>query len=453
MFQKALFVALTSAFSCVQALTLDLNDTQSLHNASSLVAVGLMDYYTGLQYGQTIGMFSNPYYWWEAGGAWGCMLDYWYYMENDTYNDMISQALLYQTGDSNDYVPLNQSTTEGNDDQAFWGIAAMTAAERNFTNPPDDQPQWLYLAQAVFNTMALRWDSSTCNGGLRWQIFVWNTGYDYKNSVSNGALFHIAARLARYTGNSSYTDWAEKVYDWMYDVHLISNGTQRFVYDGVSTTDNCTGAITPYQWTYNQGLLVAGCAYLYNLTGDDKWGTRTWQFLNSSSVFFINDVLYEAACQGRGANTTVTCNTDQRSFKAYFARFLGVTAQLIPETRDTIMNWINVSAVAAAQSCSGGYDGHTCGINWYHDGWDGMYGLGEQMSALEVLVNLRALDRPAPYNSTNGGSSQGNGAAGTEQSPTNLSPLDITAGSRAGAGIITCVVGISILSCTLWLVI
>lgn len=446
MLGKTLVAALAGSVACVNAVYLELNNTDSIKNASALVAVGLMDYYTGLQYGQTIGMFSNPYYWWEAGGAWGCMLDYWFYMQNDSYNDVITQALLAQVGTHNDYVPLNQSTTEGNDDQAFWGIAAMTAAERNFTNPPADKPQWLYLAQAVFNTMASRWDTSTCNGGLRWQIFMWNNGYDYKNTVSNGALFHIAARLARYTGNQSYVDWADRVYDWMAGVGLISNGTARYVYDGVNIAHNCS-TVTGYQWSYNQGLMLSGAAYLYNLTKDEKWGNRTFDFLDSSSVFYNNSVLFEVACQ-----SVNKCNTDQRSFKAYYSRFLGVTAQLIPQTRDKIMKWIDASALGAAQSCSGGYDGHTCGINWFYDGWDGMYGLGEQMSALEALVNTVALDRPAPYNATNGGSSIGDGAAGTEESPTNLSSLDITAGSRAGAGIITCVIGISILSCALWLI-
>ncbi|CCH62544.1 hypothetical protein TBLA_0H02600 [Henningerozyma blattae CBS 6284] len=444
----SLLLKISVITTITNAVSLNLNDSSSLDNAAALVAYGLMDYYNGNQYGQTIGMFSDPYYWWEAGGAWGCMLDYWYYMQNDTYNDVIYEALQYQTGDDNDYIPLNQSTTEGNDDQAFWGIAAITAAERNFTNPPPDKPQWLYLAQAVFNTMALRWDSDTCNGGLRWQIFVWNSGYSYKNSVSNGALFHIAARLARYTGNQSYVDWSEKVYDWMLGTGLISNGTTyKFVHDGVNIETNCTD-ITPYQWTYNQGLLLAGCAYLYNFTQDEKWLIRTNQFLNGSGVFFNNSVIYEAACQ-----PNKNCNNDQRSFKAYFARFLGVTAQLLPSTRDTIMQWIDTSAYAAAQACSGGTDGHTCGMDWNWNGWDGYYGLGEQMAALEFMVNTRALDLPPPYTSSNGGSSTGSGAAGTEQKPTNLGPLNITAGSKAGAGIITCVVGISILACSMWLVV
>ena len=429
----------------VISLELDLNDYDALRDAAALVAEGLMDYYTGNQYGKTVGMFSEPYYWWEAGGAWGTLLDYWYFMDDDTFNDDIMAAMMHQTGENNDYVPLNQTTTEGNDDQAFWGIAAMTAAERNFTNPPEDQPQWLYLAQAVFNTMASRWDYDTCGGGLRWQIFVWNSGYDYKNTVSNGALFHLAARLARYTGNESYVEWAHKVYDWMYDVHLISNGTYRFVYDGTPITDNCS-VINPLQWTYNQGLMMAGSAYLYDFTRDSVWHQRALDFLDASYVFFRDDIVYEAACQ-----EVHTCNNDQRSFKAYFGRFLGLTAQLLPETRATIMQYIRTSAAAAARSCSGGTDGHTCGMNWFVDGWDGYYGLGEQMAALEFIINTLALEKPAPYTALTGGSSIGDGAAGTEQKATNLSPLHITGGSKTGAAFITIIITLSGIGCFLWL--
>lgn len=110
----------------------------------------------------------------------GTLIDYWYYTGDDTYNDLTSQALLFQVGETNDYMPRNQTRTEGNDDQGFWGLSVMSAAEYKFPDPPADQPQWLALAQAVFNTQAARWDTEHCAGGLRWQIFTWNNGYDYK---------------------------------------------------------------------------------------------------------------------------------------------------------------------------------------------------------------------------------------------------------------------------------
>jgi mannan endo-1,6-alpha-mannosidase len=118
-------------------------------------------------------------------------------------------------------MPANQTHSEGNDDQCFWGIAAIAAAEMNFPNPPKNKPQWLALAQAVYNEQISRWDPQNCNGGLRWQIFPFNSGYDYKNSISNGCLFHLASRLARYTGNMTYMYYAERQFDWLQAVGRI----------------------------------------------------------------------------------------------------------------------------------------------------------------------------------------------------------------------------------------
>ncbi|CDK25426.1 unnamed protein product [Kuraishia capsulata CBS 1993] len=432
--------------SGVCGVDLSIKSEESIRNATALISSGLMDYYWGFDSGGTIGMFTNPYYWWEAGGAWGSMLEYSFLLENDTWHDTIMTAMLYQVGDNWDYIPLNQSTVEGNDDQAFWGIAALTACERNFTNPGDDEPQWLYLAQAVFNTMALRWDTEKCGGGLRWQIFQWNAGYDYKNSVSNAGLFHIGARLARFTGNETYVTWCEEIYDWMVGVNFLTQGDFWFVYDGASVEDNCS-SVTKLQWSYNAGLMVSGCAYLYNHTEEKKWLTRTEKLVNGIQVFFDDDVMYEAACQGSG-----NCNNDQRSFKAYLSRFLGYTSILAPTTWSTIRPWIETSAKAAAGSCVGGYDGHTCGLNWTMNGWDGFYGLGEQMSALEVIQNLLIADRPAPYTASNGGSSTGDPAAGTQTTTTVDSPLSLGKGDTAGAAIITCIIGVSLISGGLWLV-
>jgi mannan endo-1,6-alpha-mannosidase len=115
-------------------------------------------------------------------------------------------------------MPLSQSTSEGNDDQCFWALAAITAAEVNFPNPPSQQPQWLALAQAVFNEQAGRWDTENCNGGLRWQTSQLNKGWTYKNSISNGCHFHVGARLARYTSNETYMDIADRTYQWLANI-------------------------------------------------------------------------------------------------------------------------------------------------------------------------------------------------------------------------------------------
>jgi mannan endo-1,6-alpha-mannosidase len=141
-------------------------------------------------------------------------------------------------------------------------MAAMTAAELDFPNPPVDQPQWLALAQAVYTTQTepSRHDN-TCNGGLRWQIPLSNTGYDYKNSISNGIFMNLGARLARYTGNNTYTDWIDKTWDWLTGVGFVTNDWM--VYDGGHVEHNCTD-INLVQFSYNQAIMLYTAAVMYN---------------------------------------------------------------------------------------------------------------------------------------------------------------------------------------------
>lgn len=166
-------------------------------------------------------------------------------------------------------MPNNQSKNEGNDDQVFWAFTMMAAAEYNFPAPPDDKPGWLAMVQSVFNQFVKRYqkevDDGNCGGGMRWQIYPWLNGWTYKNTASNGGLFHLGARLAMFTQNDTYAEWAEKAYDWMNDSALLDDdGT---VNDGMSMTTNppCKEADrTP--WTYNYGMIIAGAAYVRPLS-------------------------------------------------------------------------------------------------------------------------------------------------------------------------------------------
>lgn len=417
------------------AIDIDYSNSNSVNTGLALIANGLMDYYNGNDTGQTPGMFTTPYYWWEAGAAWGSMIDYWYYTGDDTHNAIVKSSLLFQVGRDWDYMPSNQTTTEGNDDQAFWGIAVMAAAEKNFSNPASEQPQWLYLAQAVFNTMASRWDTSNCGGGLRWQIFTWNNGYDYKNAVSNGCLFHLAARLARYTGNETYAEWANKVWDWAVEVGFIETSDPNIwpIYDGGFIKDNCTDK-EPIEWTYNCGLFLAGTAFMYNHTEDPIWLDRASKIWKRGQVFFLaNKVMYEAACQPSNL-----CNNDQRSFKGIFSRFLGLTCLMAPALNAEIQDYLSATSVAVMQSCTGGSDGHTCGLNWGARGWDNVYGLGEQISALEALQNRLVWTQPPPLTEQTGATSKGNGSAGTNPTKKKVDKtIAIEAKDKAGAAIIT----------------
>ena len=177
--------------------------TASVKKAARTIADDMMTYYKGNLTGQTPGLLPhsgeapNGYFWWEGGAMFGSLMDYWYFTGDKTYNDVTTEAMLFQVGDSDNYEPTNQSFDLGNDDQAFWAMSAMTGAEEKFPNPPKDKPQWLALAQAVFNRQVLRWDAKTCGGGLRWQFNQFNPGYTYKSTIANGCLMNLGARLGK----------------------------------------------------------------------------------------------------------------------------------------------------------------------------------------------------------------------------------------------------------------
>ena len=211
----------------------------------------------------------------------GALINYWYLTGDDQYNGITTQALLHQTGPDWNYMPMNQSRSLGNDDQGFWALTVMTAAEYGFPDPPADGPQWLALAQAVFNSQAARWDTATCNGGLKWQIFPFNGGYNYKNTISNGCFFNVAARLGRYTGNKTYIEWAQRTWDWTNRVGLIEDRDDGYhFYDGSDDQKNCT-EVDHVQWSYNAGIYLHAAAMMYNISAEEDPTsalTQQWKF-------------------------------------------------------------------------------------------------------------------------------------------------------------------------------
>ncbi|KAI1392370.1 glycoside hydrolase family 76 protein [Hypoxylon trugodes] len=457
--RDAIFTAFSilMATGLVASYDLDVGSTDSIKNTAKQMAQDLVSFYHGDEPGQTPGLLPQPYYWWEAGAMMGSLIDYWYYTGDTTYNHIVEQGLLHQVGPYNDYMPPNQTLTEGNDDQGFWGMSVMTAAEYGFQNPPSDQPGWLALAEAVFNTQAARWDPENCKGGLRWQIFTWNNGFDYKNSISQACFFNIAARLALYTGNSSYADWAVKTWDWMVGVKLMDDNYR--VYDGTHIEDNCT-TLTPYEFSYNVGAFLLGAAAMVEYSNTTKnsgdvemWHERVDGLLNSTeNIFFFGNttedkVMIEIACE-----PVSLCDTDALSFKAYLSRWMAATTKWAPWTFNRIKTLLSNSAVAAAKQCTGGDNHRMCGQKWANNSgqWDGTSGVGQQMSAMEVVLANMIEQSKAPVTNSTGGTSIGNPAAGGSDEgrvdPTGRYYKTVSTGDRAGATILTIIVLFSLLS-------
>jgi len=377
----------------------------------------------------------------------GTIIDYWHYTGDDTYNKVTTEALVYQAyAPANSYMPPNWTASLGNDDQAFWGMAAMLAAETNFPNPPKDQPQWLALAQAVFNTQVVRWEMEDCHGGLRWQIPHTNGGYSYKNTIANVCFMNIAARLARYTQNETYAYWAERTWDWLQGVGYVDQDWN--VYDGGHTEFNCTD-INKVQFSANPAILIHGVATMYNYTnGEEKWRSRVAGLLNRTvDHFFPKGIMVERACE---LEESMQCNVDQHSFKGYMHRALATVAMLASFTRNDVIKVLRTSTEGAVSSCL--CDG-TCGFRWdkgFYDR-DTLNGpAGQEMSALAALSTLLVLEKnQGPFTINSGGTSEGDPNAGSNPNIF-TPPPPVTTADRAGAGIVTVIVLASTIACLAW---
>jgi mannan endo-1,6-alpha-mannosidase len=174
--------------------------------------------------------------------------------------------------------------------------------------------------------------------------------------------------------------------------------------------------------------------------------------IEATDVFFSQEgapnIMLEVACERNGL-----CDHDQRSFKAYLSRWMGWTVLAAPWTKDSIMPRLRASAVAAAKQCGGGAKGNTCGLRWWRNGEnDGEVGVGEQMSALEVIQNLLVDQVAGPVSEETGGISKNDPSAGTDTQAIQLEFDHVTTGDRAGAGILTTVVLAGLFGGSWWLV-
>ena len=159
--------------------------------------------------------------------------------------------------------------------------------------------------------------------------------------------------------------------------------------------------------------------------------------------------MFERACEPIG-----NCDTDNKSFKAYMARWMAATTKVAPFTYDIIIARLKASANAAALQCSGGTDGETCGLKWTEGAkYDGSAGVGEQLSAMEVFQTNLLAKVDGPVKNSTGGTSKGNPSAGTGgSSQPGLPQGIITNKDRVGAGILTTLVLISVIGAAWWMV-
>lgn len=156
-------------------------------------------------------------------------------------------------------------------------------------------------------------------------------------------------------------------------------------------------------------------------------------------TFFPNDIAWEVPCEQKGGKST--CTPDMLSFKGYIHRWLAVTTQVAPYTKDKILPVLRKSTEAAVKQCTGGATQRQCGFYWslgqfVDPGADKTTGAGEQMNVLAAVSSLLIGNAAPPVTNATGGTSRGNPNAGGKDNG-ERPPKPITTADRAGAGIIT----------------
>ncbi|KAJ4992820.1 Mannan endo-1,6-alpha-mannosidase DCW1-like protein 3 [Stagonosporopsis vannaccii] len=438
----ALAVSILAGSAAATDLNIDSQD--SIKSVAKALASSIVAFYDdSLAEYLTPGLFPDPYYWWESGLAFNSLVEYYALTNDSEYNSRISQALQHQLGDEDAFMPANQTKSLGNDDQSFWGLAALSAHEAQLSAPATGS--WIEFAKNVFDTQTPRWNTDSCDGGLKWQIFTFNNGYNYKNAASNGQLFLLAARLADQTGNATYAEWANRIYEWAAEVGLVT--ANYHVYDGTDDRENCSH-INRIQWTSNHAEFTEGAALMYKVVSipvtsiarhhtyqlksdaSQNWTDIVTGFVNASSVFQDDDgALIEVACERNGK-----CDVDQRAFKGIAIRSFARAAQAAPIVADSIHRMLDASAKGAAQSCEVNDDDVACRLSWSSSSnttWeqntaeDG--NLGEVLNALSAIQAL--LWRNVEISNSTTGSVSPNATTSGGTSGTSGTILPTSAGS------------------------
>ncbi|KAK8087505.1 glycoside hydrolase family 76 protein [Apiospora phragmitis] len=415
---------LLSVPAVLAAIEVDVNNEDSIKKAAALVAEDLMSFYEGDKPGEVPGILPGPppngdYYWGSGGFLWNTLIDYGNATGDIKYVDSIVKGLGWQVGQNHDFMPTNWTVGMGNDEQAIWASAALTAANSGLPGPPSVESGWLSVAQNVLAEQPLRRiNNGTCEGALRWQLFPSSNGYGYIQTTSNAAFFALAAGMAQETKNDTLAKQAASSYDVMAKIGLIDDKFN--VFDGTQAANECNPkTVNRLQFSSNPGLLLTGAAYMLQQTNNDEtWKKRVDGLLDHTlETFFPDGVAFEVACEMPGSG--YTCNVDMEQYKGMLHRSLGQTMRLAPHTKDKILPVLRTSAVAAVKTCTGGKNQRLCSSLWVtgkgqtsegneaasKDGAAAQMGV---LSALNSVLMANVIVKPA----TTGGSGSGGSADG-----------------------------------------
>ena len=256
------------------------------------------------------------------------------------------------------------------DDEGWWALAWIKAYDLT------QNPQYLTIAQSIFQDMTYGWDNGTC-GGL-W----WDKGHTAINAIENELLISVAAHLANRVngqGKSTYVKWAKNTWDWFQASGMIN--VRCSINDGIDikTCKNNLGQA----WSYNQGVILGGLVELSKLTANSSYLDTATKIANAA-INRLGDAKHviREPCEPN-------CGSDGPQFKGIFMRNLQMLQQAAPSPLFATTINANADSIWANDRDPN----NNLGLIWA-----GPYQKGtasDQSSACDALIAAAALEAKA----------------------------------------------------------
>jgi hypothetical protein len=252
-----------------------------------------------LSYDAKTGLIGNT--WWQEAVALSTLETYQQASGDMAYSSAIRDAFIHNRS--------GNFENQADDDTSWWGLAWLQAYDITHSS------QYLSMAETDADYVHEEWDD-TCGGGVWWL----RNPRAYKNAITNELFLELTAWLHNtIPGDKKYLNWAEAEWAWFQGSGMI-NGSD-LVNDGL--TNGCTNNHQP-TWTYNQGVILAGLAELYEATDDSGLLTEAERIAGAAiSDLTTSGVLHEPCA---GARCGDNDGGAAESFKGIFVRGLKVLA-------------------------------------------------------------------------------------------------------------------------------
>jgi predicted alpha-1,6-mannanase (GH76 family) len=303
--------------------------------------------------------------WWQAAVALSTVETYAQTTGDTSYDTAFARAFALYSG--------GNFENDSDDDTAWWALVWLQAYDIT------QVPAYLAMAETEADYIHEDWDD-TCGGGVWWQ----RSPRAYKNAITNELFLELTAWLHNsIPGDVKYLQWATAEWSWFDRSGMINSSS--LINDGLD--DNCknNGDIT---WTYNQGVILAGLAQLYQATGNQPLLGAGERIARAAiGQLTVGGVLAEP-CERTGCADRLDHNT--QSFKGIFVRDLKVLAVTAGTTE------FNAFLTGQAQAIEAHDTGPDSKFGMFWAGPVADVDSSSQASALDALVASVTLPRAAP---------------------------------------------------------